>query len=252
MKCYNCGQLLPDDSEFCQYCGKRLEKHVSIQENSVVENAEEVIVTDEVIETVKPVLHNLEDTTPEKPVKSIIKIQTEETAKKLKENKKVKIRFCKFCGGQIDSQTKKCTGCGKQYFKGIKFNKFLTAVLILVVALLVSIILNIVQFVKIDSLNGYKQYYMERGLHYQSEIADLRKEIKDKNNKLNFYEKYAVIVPDDGSKKYHIYGCDDLDTSSFWIYNYNAAEQEGYYACSKCNPGETELDRWKKKYGVGQ
>ena len=45
MKCYNCGHLLPEDSEFCQYCGKRIENEISIQENTV----EEVVLSNNVI-----------------------------------------------------------------------------------------------------------------------------------------------------------------------------------------------------------
>ncbi len=129
MTCYNCGHLLPDDSEFCQYCGKRIEKQTSIQENA----------------------------TPKEELNPVIKIQTEEAVKNLKENKKAKkskVRFCKFCGGQIDAQSKKCVGCGKQYFKGVKFNKFLTTVLILSIVMVTSVILNIVQLVEIENLAG--------------------------------------------------------------------------------------------------
>ena len=47
MKCYNCGHLLPEDSEFCQYCGKKIETEMAIQENEV----EEVVVSDKTTET---------------------------------------------------------------------------------------------------------------------------------------------------------------------------------------------------------
>ncbi len=58
MKCYNCEQLLPEDSEFCQCCGKKIETKISIQETSTLKNA----------------------------LDAIIKIQSEETVSRLKEN----------------------------------------------------------------------------------------------------------------------------------------------------------------------
>lgn len=174
MKCYNCGHLLPEDSDFCQYCGKRIEKQTSIKENVV----EEVIVADETNKTAELPLHNLENATPEEKLNPGIKIQEEAigTLKGNKKEKNSKIRFCKMCGSQIDAQTKKCSGCGKQYFKGIKFNKFLTTVLILSVVILTSVILNIVQHAKIESLNNKNEYYEKRNLQYQEEVLNLKRE----------------------------------------------------------------------------
>jgi len=147
-------------------------------------------------------------------------------------SEKTKVRFCKMCGSQINSETKKCSGCGKQYFKGIKFNKFFTMTFILSIVMLISVILNIVQFVKMNELSKDKKYYKRY---------------------LNFYEKHTAIVSDDGSKKYHIYGCDDLDTSSFLIYNCNASVVKGYSACSKCNKktkSQLALEKLRQEYGL--
>lgn len=165
---------------------------------------------------------------------------------KIKE-KKLKVRFCKFCGGQIDTQTKKCSGCGKQYFKGIKFNRFLTTVLILSLLIISSIILNIVQIVKINELNADIEYYTQKSSEQQTRIATLEKNIKERNNDLDFYLKYAVIV-NDNSKKYHAHGCNDLEDSSFRIYNISQAKNLGYSACSKCSPGKTLVDKLLEKY----
>jgi len=161
---------------------------------------------------------------------------------------KTKIRFCKFCGGRIDAQTKKCSGCGKQYFKGIKFNKFLITVLILSLVIISSITLNIVQSIEMKELIEDKEYFKEKTYEQQVEISDLNKKIVKSNNVLDFYEKHVVIVGDDGTKKYHKYGCDDLDTSYFWAYNIEAAKDRGYYACSKCSPGKTLIDELLEKY----
>ena len=61
-------------------------------------------------------------------------IQNENTPTKAK-------RYCSLCGGEIDADTKQCTQCGKQYFKG--FTKTEIA-LIVVSALLVIAVLSII------------------------------------------------------------------------------------------------------------
>ncbi len=176
-----------------------------------------------------------------------------------KKEKKLKVRFCKFCGGQIDAQTKKCSGCGKQYFKGIKFNKFFTTVLMLSLVIITSIILNIVQFVEMNELNANIEYYKQKTDEKQTQISKLNKEIREKDDDLDFYHKYAVIV-NDSSKKYHLHGCSDLGDSSFRIYNVSQAKNLGYSECSKCynktsildSARKAALDELNKKYGVGQ
>ena len=157
------------------------------------------------------------------------------------EKSKTKVKYCSKCGSQIDHITKKCTGCGKQYFKGIKLNKYSVPIIILSVVLLVSVIFNVYLYREIEYFSGRETYLEEQVENLNQEIEDLNKEISlrdieawSKERKLEFFEDYAVIVSR-GSRKYHKYGCEDLDTSYFWIYNVDAAEDNGYYACSKCN-----------------
>lgn len=37
------------------------------------------------------------------------------------------VRYCRYCGKPINKDTKKCTGCGKQFFKGFKLKTILSA-----------------------------------------------------------------------------------------------------------------------------
>lgn len=165
--------------------------------------------------------------------------------------KKKKQRYCKFCGGAIDPETKKCAKCGKQYFR-IKFNKhvFLYTVLILVILLLAGV--NVYQYIQCQ--NDIRE--LERTIKVQSglmqnqknliEIKESRIDILEENIsdltwentmmswKIEFYDEYVVFVSNDGTVLYHKYGCSDFDRSYFWAYNTEAAKNRGYNPCPKC------------------
>lgn len=62
----------------------------------------------------------------------------------------------------------------------------------------------------------------------------LNSEKKAIQRKLDFYEDHAVILPNDGSGVFHVYGCSKLSVSSFLIYNTEAALSKGYDPCTTC------------------
>lgn len=221
MKCYNCEHILPDDSEFCQYCRKKIEP----EENNSLSSSE-IVIEDVLIQETEmqeePIIHNPQLQKPE-ATKSIIK-----------KNKEPKKRFCRKCGHIIDDKSKKCTGCGKQYFKILRFNKFWGTVIILSLFLLASVVINIYQYSEIDYLSERKENLQSQVNRLEDKVSDLESENRKDSRALNFYKEYASLV-NENTKKYHTYGCDDFDASSFWIYNINAAEQKGYYACPKCH-----------------
>jgi hypothetical protein len=159
--------------------------------------------------------------------------------------------FCKKCGSAIDPNTKKCSGCGKQYFNAKKT----IPIVLLSVLLVASIGFNVLQYLQsreaietvatqttqIEKLEKEVASQKSTISKQKTKINNLEKEVDELEDRnfdlfcdLYFYEEYAAIVPDDGRKRYHIYGCEDCDTSSFWIYNIEAAEQYGYYPCPKC------------------
>ncbi|MBQ9166131.1 MAG: hypothetical protein IJX71_04325 [Oscillospiraceae bacterium] len=86
-------------------------------------------------------------------------------------------------------------------------------------------------------------------VYYQNEISYLEQQLSNARNTVStlqaenaqlqdaadFLDNYIVIISDDGSNLYHRYGCDDLDTSSFWAYNIHAATDD-YDPCPVCYP----------------
>ena len=123
-------------------------------------------------------------------------------------------RYCSLCGGAIDDNTKQCTKCGKQYFKG--FTKTGIALIVVSALLLISIIINIVQASDIA--------------WYKDRIHQIRNEYGDA---AAFYDEYAVCVSDINDY-YHKYGCSRFDDSEFWIFNLEYAEYQGYEPCPYC------------------
>lgn len=183
---------------------------------------------------------------------------------------KPKTRFCKLCGDPIDPVTRKCTGCGKQYFRPPVFTDKHYFIAATAVACGVTVFLL---FALTSQRNAYETRIAQLNSNissletrlseaedeasYQSRVAETHKsriesyqkklaardktieELQDENLNLlleiSFYDWHAVIVGDDGTKKYHKYGCPYLDTSDgLWIYNTENAKHRGYKPCSHC------------------
>ena len=137
----------------------------------------------------------------------------------VEQDKKIKIKFCSRCGSEIDPITKKCTWCGKQYFKGVSLKVFIIS--LLSVLLTVSIAFNIILGIatsKQKKLNN--QYY-----DYWCETFET----------ISFFDKYAVFIEDDGTNLYHKIDCYRFKRDSFWIYNVPTAENYGYSPCPLCH-----------------
>lgn len=168
--------------------------------------------------------------------------------------KSVKVKYCSRCGSAIDNKTKKCTGCGKQYFRGLRLTKFSVTVIIMSLVILALSALCVFQYINTQTATSELQAEVTR-LEQQvkskdstiktkdtkikqleGEIDDLEDEKWDNWAKLSFYDRSVVIIPDDGSKTYHKYGCSKLDTSNgYWILNEEATDYYGYKKCTKCN-----------------
>lgn len=166
---------------------------------------------------------------------SVVKVHGDES-----KNKK-KVRFCKFCGGEIDSKTKRCTSCGKTTNPLKRFfdAKFVKPVLLVIfsLCLICSVGVNIYSLQQIDTLEKKITTKDKKIRDLRTEYAKVKNEKNQLEQKANFMDNHIVIVPDDGKGKYHKYGCNQLSNSSassFWAYNTEAAKSKGYRACKEC------------------
>lgn len=194
----------------------------------------------------------------------LIPVESEQAKQQSRTEKTVKNRYCNRCGSLIDPESKKCTGCGKQYFKGIRVTKTLLPSAIIFVLLICVSIFAISQHIENGNLQAQINVLGNENAELRTKcgiadgtIEDLQKKINSKDTRITslerevasleaykkrtesyrtellFYKLNCAIVVK-GSKKYHIYGCEEISGKTFWMYNTEAAEDRGYKACSKC------------------
>lgn len=240
--CPQCSNTLPEDSEFCHFCGAKLD---------VLANSHDV---------------DSNETSPPEPKNVPIMISTEEATSQKAETpasihiqpvyqvdtrKNQKKRYCKYCGGVVSSETKKCTSCGKQYFRLPKYLG--TGLLAVLSVALVG--LNVYQYVQGEALRKELEEAMEKIetqkvnitdrdqiiYNYKQTIKKLERESDTRLDlwlkaepKARFLDDHVVIIGD-SNNKYHKFGCEDLDLSYFYAYNTENAISQGYRACNKCN-----------------
>lgn len=128
-------------------------------------------------------------------------------------------------------------------------NKLTVAIVILCILLITSIGVNIYQtFQNIDFQNNINT--LNETIENKQELYDeLHNKWYELHNTVSFYERYIVVLPNDNSETYHIYGCSNCDTSSFWIYTIDDAKAADYHPCDNCC-STIELLYKTRKYGI--
>ena len=158
MNCNQCNQKIPENSLFCTHCGKKIEKSIPMP------------VTEPACDTQYTVQETL---------------RCQSSAKK----NKIKTRYCSRCGALIDTASKQCTGCGKQYFKGIRFNKFSFSAFILTLVLLGSILTNIYLSVQVRDMQTKIETLEDHCANLQNELVDFEKSYTYAVNSIELLQK---------------------------------------------------------------
>lgn len=294
MKCQKCGYSIPEDSEFCQYCGAHLEPQLApetvttpaeilppvesvsetasetaptepqpevVQEESLMSRAyrsyistdpeekrffEELLGTEELknayLEECErnqreydkgvrinfkqsytqfmsalhdeyfsaPQISHEEPVPAEEPVAPVTAPIAEKT---MVPNSNEKHNFCKKCGSAIDPNTKKCSGCGKQYFNGKKT----VPIVLLSVLLIGSIGLNVMQY-----LQG--QEASETVAAQTTQIEELEKEVSTQKSTIS--SQKSQIADLEEKSGYFDTICKELSTGNigYAASNFKASE----------------------------
>ncbi len=175
-----------------------------------------------------------------------------------KKKKTSKIKYCIHCGSMIDNETKKCTGCGKQYLKWFnnKINRLSVTVVLMALIIVTVLTFCVFQFINTQKLKDKNSSLEGQIIKKQSTISQLENEIDDLENEINdleteiddlesdlrshktlsrFVNDYVVFVEDDGTYYYHKFECYKFKGNYFWAYNTEKAVQLGYSPCPYCN-----------------
>ena len=182
MKCPHCGNYLPDDSEFCQYCGVKL----GVLQPADIPDAETSHIGKSVLPDRLPdIVMNIESKTAagqshaddalgkgNDVVASMSTLQRNPT-----ENRRKQI-YCKNCGSIIDNATKRCTGCGKQYFRA----KLVIPYIAMFALLTLSICMNIMQYI-------HNEKAVETLATQSSEIKILEEKVSSLNSTVSTQEQ---------------------------------------------------------------
>ena len=159
---------------------------------------------------------------------------------------KNRIKYCSRCGNKIDPTTKKCTDCGKQYFKGIKRKS--VVIVILAILLAVSIAGNVYLYSENLDLYHINIKYIDLYEYSKANIRQLESELseyekrynlyydffRDNHSYIEFLDNTVVFVNNDGSYVYHKYDCTKFDISDFYAHNINHAIDIGCTPCPSC------------------
>lgn len=232
MICPNCNKKLPEDSEFCQYCGNQIKDTILEEMSGIIDDSN--AISEGVNSTNEQVDFNKKN----KPHKH--------TKRQPKE------RYCKMCGSLIDSKNKKCTSCEKKYsdYKIIKVSALVLALCAVFVVCLFSYIIPLVKYNNaVNLLNAEKYdeaYGIFKGLdnfnnsdekalecRYNKGVKLLEDKNYDEANKI--FEELGNYMNSSSLIHYHNYEIIDVLKAT--------CKEDGYekYKCEECGDTYTDI-----------
>ena len=140
--------------------------------------------------------------------------------------------YCKKCGSSIDGKTKKCTGCGKQYFK---WDWKVFSFVLVCVLLVGTSALSIFQYTAIAELEEESEALQTTIKTLEATAKSRLETILEYKHKVDFLDYSIALVVSDNTDVYHTYDCFHFkNADSYWAYNIAAAESKGYRPCKMC------------------
>lgn len=171
-----------------------------------------------------------------------------------------KQRYCKLCGNPVDTDTRKCTNCGKQYLrnplKSIPRSTLITFSLLCICLILSLVTINrqtkkiISLEATVSQLNSTITDLNSTVTSRESAIAQYREQIEAKNKRTQklvsenneleeksyYVDRNIAFIREDGTRVYHRYDCFmyKYSDSPFSVYSISSAMNKGYKPCSYC------------------
>ena len=173
MKCEKCGMKLPNDSEFCQYCGQPVKEKTDDNEAIVAEPIIEQLPVSN--ESAEPPIESPDIKSTSNEAVAVV----EEYQKKRryhKERKEKPTVFCKKCGNPLDPSTKKCSSCGAQPF----FRKHRSLMPIVALSIVAAILLGLC--ISLFILSNTKD---EKITDLESKVRSLESQARINNNTMD-------------------------------------------------------------------
>lgn len=173
---------------------------------------------------------------------------------------KSKQRYCKYCGGAIDGESRKCTKCGKQYFK-LRINKKAVKTLCLFITIVLLLAGNLYQYYRYQrdiapnsknsgqTIDGWYCYEND-GSGTVAQFCDGSLVIYDISPSQSFRTEYSIEVVFYEKIEPGVFVDGDRDT-----YRFSGADSAGVIK-AKCNDrfrivsaGDTKI--WDESSGAG-
>ena len=123
-------------------------------------------------QTEKPVNKQYTFSSPEENFRNVDLRKSENASQK---------SYCRICGSLIETKTKKCPGCGKQYFRGINTKLLLNFVFGTII--LVSLSFNIILYIGYVELADEKHIVMNEKQGLEKEVETLKEDVSAEYDK---------------------------------------------------------------------